>query len=355
MKTTEPQGPAGPRSALAREVNRDQDDSVVRPREESRVPDPGRSCGDGPPSVLITGAAGSLGRSLVTALGTDVRVIATDVNPPPTPVHGIAQVLDVRDPGLADLLREHDVDVVVHLAAILSPPPGMGEDVVRDIEVGGTENVVAACVSAGVDKLVYTSSGAAYGYAAANGPLLDEEAPLRGDRPFAYSLHKREIEELLDAARTTHPELGQLVFRVSTVLGPGVHSPITRLFERPVVLGLRGVDTPFCFAWEDDVVQCLRRGVLGDAVGTFNLTGDGVMTLREVAAGMERRFVGVPERLLRRGLAVLHDRGLTENTPEQVAFLRHRPVLSNARLKEQFGYVPRTTREAFEAYRSRRV
>lgn len=304
-------------------------------------------------TVLITGAAGSLGHQLVKALeADDVTVIATDIRTPPVPARGIGRVLDISDAGLVDLLREHSVDVVVHLAAILSPPKGMDPDALREIEVEGTRNVVDSCVAAGVGRFVYTSSGAAYGYSPDNAALLFEDAPLRGDHAFPYSFHKRLIEELLYETRRLHPELAQLVFRVSTVLGPGVRSPITQLFERPVVVGLREADTPFCFAWEADVVECLRLGVIGDAAGTFNLTGDGVMTLREVAAGLHRRFVGVPEGLLRRALSVLHARGLTDNTPEQVQFLKHRPVLANQRLKEEFGYTPaRTTREAFDAYR----
>ncbi len=305
-------------------------------------------------TVLITGAAGSLGHQLMQRLeADDVTVIATDIRPPPTPARGIALELDIRSNTLPDLLREHRVDVVVHLAAILSPPKGMDPDAVREIEVEGTRNVVDSCVAAGVGRFVYTSSGAAYGYSPDNAALLFEDAPLRGDRQFPYSLHKRLIEELLAETRELHPELSQLVFRVCTVLGPGVVSPITKMFERPVVVGLRDADTPFCFVWEQDVVECLRLGVMGDAAGTYNLTGDGVMTLREVAAGMHRRFVGVPEGLLRKALRVLHDRGLTENAPEQVQFLKYRPVLGNQRLKEEFGYTPRrTSRQAFDAYRA---
>ncbi len=308
-------------------------------------------------TVLVTGAAGSLGHQLIERLkADDVTVIATDIRPPPAPARGIGLTLDIRDEGLTDLLKEHEVDVVVHLAAILSPPKGMDEDTLREIEVEGTRNVVDSCVAAGVKRFVYTSSGAAYGYSADNAALLFEDAPLRGDRAFPYSFHKRLIEELLSEARHTSPELAQLVFRVSTVLGPGVRSPITQLFERPVVIGLREADTPFCFAWEADVVECLRLGVIGDAAGTFNLTGDGVMTLREVAQGLHRRFVGIPEGLLRKGLDLLHSRGLTDNTPEQVEFLKHRPVLANQRLKEEFGYTPsRTTRQAFDAYRAIRA
>ena len=71
---------------------------------------------------------------------------------------------------------------------------------------------------------------------------------------------------------------------------------------------------------------------------------------------MGHRFVGVPERVLRRGLASLHKRGLVQYGPEQVGFLRYRPVMSNRRLKEEFGYVPRkSSREVFELYRASRA
>jgi UDP-glucose 4-epimerase len=309
-------------------------------------------------TVLITGAAGSVGRALVQRLGQrdGIRVVATDVQPPPTPDRGVARILDVRDPGLADVLREHDVDGVVHLAAILSAPQGMSRETVRQIEVDGTQNVLDACLSAGVKRFVCTSSGAAYGYSPENGPLLDESAPLRGGEAFPYSHHKRLIEEMLVRYRDQHPELRQVVFRVSTILGVGVQSPITRLFERPVVLGLRGVDTPFCFVWDEDVVAALEQAIGGDADGTWNLTGDGVMTLREVAHGMGRRFLALPEGLLKKGLGLAHARGWSENSPEQTAFLRHRPVLSNERLKGEFGFVPsKSTREVFELYRSSRA
>jgi len=310
-------------------------------------------------TILITGAAGSVGRPLTRALvqqapeGT--KIIATDrVSPPEVP--GVSSsVMDIRDAKLGELLKAENVDVVVHLAAILNPPKGATREFLHDVDVKGTENVLRACLEAGVKKFVYTSSGAAYGYSAANAPLLLEEHPLRGNREFAYSWHKRLVEDMLAGYRAEHPELQQLIFRVSTVLGPDVHNTITDLFERKVVVGIRGVDTPFCFVWDQDVVQCLALGALTDGTGIYNLTGDGVMTLREVAAGMGRRYVGVPENVLRFGLSQLHKLGLSENSAEQVLFLRYRPVMGNSRLKTDFGFTPRkSTREVFELYRKSR-
>ena len=312
------------------------------------------------PTILITGAAGYIGRLLTKALlaqapeGT--RVIATDRVLPPEVPGVTSRVLDIRDPGLRALLEAEHVDVVVHLAAILNPPKGATRDFLHEVDVKGTENVVRACVDAGVKKFVYTSSGAAYGYSPANAPLLLEEHPLRGNREYAYSWHKRLVEELLAKYRAEHPELQQLVFRVSTILGPDVHNTITDLFERKVVVGLRGVDSPFCFVWDQDVVQCLVAGALSERTGVYNVTGDGVMTLREVAKAMHRPFAGIPEKLVRFGLRQLHKRGLSENSEEQVLFLRYRPVLGNEKLKTEFGFTPRkSSREVFELYRKSRV
>ncbi len=311
-------------------------------------------------TIFITGAAGYVGRLLVRALAEraprETRVIATDRVVPPEVSGVVSRIVDVRDERLAELLEAESVDVVVHLAAILNPPKGAGRELLHDVDVKGTENVLRAAIAAKVGRFVYTSSGAAYGYSPANAPLLLEEHPLRGNREFAYAWHKRLVEELLARYRAEHPELAQLVFRVSTILGPSVHNTITKLFEQRVVTGIRGVDSPFSFVWDEDVVECLARGALGEATGTYNLTGDGVMTLREVAHGMGRPYVGVPEGALRFALRQLHLRGLSEHSEEQVLFLKHRPVLGNERLKTSFGYVPRkSTREVFELYRASRA
>ena len=60
--------------------------------------------------------------------------------------------------------------------------------------------------------------------------------------------------------------------------------------------------------------------------------------------------------LLHTALAVLKPLGLTQYGPEQLDFLRYRPVLLNTRLKEVFGYTPRyTSAEVFELYRQARL
>ncbi len=311
-------------------------------------------------AVLITGAAGYVGglvtRALAEARGRFRTIVASDVRA--VPEHErldgvIYRQLDIRSAELGEAIAEFGIDTVVHLAAIVSPRPGDDRSLQYSVDVQGTRNLLEACVAHDVGKLVYTSSGAAYGYSPDNAALLREEDPLRGNEIFAYSWHKRLVEELLDEYRHAHPNLGQVVLRVSTVLGSGTRNQITALFERKVVVGIKGVDSPFCFIWDQDLVACIVEAVHGARTGVFNITGDGVLTLREIATMMGRRYLGIDERLLTGALAVLNRRGWVPYGPEQVLFLRHRPVLANERLKRDFGYRPRkTTREVFEVYRS---
>ena len=312
-------------------------------------------------SVLVTGAGGYIGRQLVAALvaaGVE-RVVAVDVRDEPLAdrVGGVVyRVGDVRDPELAELLREHSVDSVVHLAAIVTPGKGSSRELEHSIDVLGTENVVKTCVDTGVGQLVVTSSGAAYGYHPDNPIPLSEDDALRGNPEFAYSDHKRQVEELLARARVEHPELRQLVFRPGAILGDTTRNQITNLFEQRFVLGIAGSDAPFTFIWDRDVVACIVKGVLEDAAGTYNLAGDGMTTMPEIARRLGKRYVPVPAWLIRGALSVLRPLRLSQYGPEQVDFLRYRPVLSNARLKEDFGYVPQlSSTEVFERYRRARA
>lgn len=311
---------------------------------------------EGRRGVLVTGGTGHVGRLALEALATHGAgpLVSLDVRAPAAPRAGVVEVrADVRDADLVALLRAHAVAAVVHCAAIVTPPPGMGEDELHAIEVGGTRRLVAACVEAGVQHLTMMSSGAAYGYHPRNRlrPLVESDS-VPGSPGFAYSRHKAEVETLLAEARREHPGLGQLVLRPGTILGAGTSNQITALFERPVVLGLRGVEVAFVLVWDRDVAEVVARGVTERVTGTFNLAGDGVLTLADIAAIEGRRLVRVPPALIAAALQVLDRLGVGPYGPEQVDFLRYRPVLSNDALKAAFPGLPtRSTREAYEAYR----
>ena len=147
---------------------------------------------------------------------------------------------------------------------------------------------------AGVRHLTVSSSGAAYGYHADNPEWIDEADPLRAGEAFAYAHHKRLVEEMLARYRKTNPQLAQLVLRISTVLGATTRNQITALFERKRILAVRGSDSPFTFVWDEDVVGAMLHGVTHDIAGVFNLTGDGKLTIHEIAWILGKPMLTLP-------------------------------------------------------------
>jgi len=308
--------------------------------------------------VLVTGGSGFLGTSVVAGLvASDAIecVVSADIRVPSPGVRlsGVRyERVDVTDAAeLPELLRTHKIDTVVHLASIVNP--GRATTVTQEfaVDVEGSRAVFAACVEAGVSRIVVSSSGATYGYHADNPEWITEIDPLRGNDDFPYSKHKRMVEEMLGELRATAPQLSQTIFRIGTILGPAVDNQITALWEGRRVLKLVGSDSPFVFIWVDDVVEVMVRAATGGPAGIFNVAGDGKMTISEIAQGLGKKLIVLPPWVFAVALWAGHGLRLTPHKPAQVKFLRYRPVLDNRALRESFGYRPsKTSREAFGAY-----
>ena len=305
--------------------------------------------------VLVTGGSGFLGTSVVAGLvEAGHEVISADLRVPDAHAAIAHHVLmDVRDPSrVNEVVHEWRPEVVVHLASIVTPGKDSSRALERAVDVDGTSYVLDACLTHGVRRIVVSSSGAAYGYHRDNPEWITEDQPVRGNQEFAYADHKRLVEEMLADLRESRPDLEQVVLRIGTILGERVDNQITALFQRRRLLKIRGSRSPFVFIWDSDVVAIIQRAVTGEVTGVFNVAGDGALTVDQIAAGLGKGTLTLPEPVLRRALAVGKLLGLTAYGPEQTKFLQFRPVLDNTRLKEVFGYVPSyTSAEAFEAWR----
>lgn len=309
-------------------------------------------------TVFITGAGGYIGGELLRNLQKEghFSLIAADIREVDAErrIPGVSyESGDIRTSEFRDLIARTKPDVVVHLASIVSA--GGDPEFEYSVDVLGTKNVLDACVEAEVGQIIITSSGASYGYYEDSPQWISESDPLRGNEDFAYSRHKRMVEEMLEDYREKHPQLKQLIFRPGSVIGKDVSNQITNLFEKPFVLGIAGSDCSFVFIWDQDVVACILKGVEEGKEGIFNLAGDGALPMREIAAILGKPYLPLPAWLIGGALGLVRRLGLGKLGPEHVKFLQFRPVLSNEKLKSDFGLIPqKTTREVFDFYRKAR-
>ena len=257
-------------------------------------------------TVAVTGPTGEIGRPFVAALekAREVRRIVGMARRPFDPArHGWRKTEyrqgDVLDRAAVDALVA-DADVVVHLAFIVT----RASERSRDVNVDGSRNVFEATVAAGVKRLVYSSSVAAYGFPADVDGLLTEDMPARGHDRFPYSAHKAEVERVLGEA-LAGGATEAWVFRPCIVAGPEAPAlvdavPYLRLHRRlPKILRplpvLPDPGVRFQLVHHDDVALALRAGVLGRGTpGAYNLAGPGEITMRDLAAALGMRALPVP-------------------------------------------------------------
>lgn len=292
--------------------------------------------------ILITGAGGLVGRTLLPEL-LEHEVLATDLNAENLPKDTPFTRMDVTGTDPDQVIQSFRPEVVIHLASIVTPPKGSHRRLEYQVDVMGTQNILKACLQHGVRRLVVTSSGAAYGYHPRNIHPLTEEATPQGNPEFAYSHHKRLVEEMLARARADHPQLEQVILRVGTILGAGVDNQITALFRKKRLLRVAGTEGAFVFIWTQDLARILLRAATVGPAGIYNVAGDGALPLAQIATILGKPMLSLPAWALRAALTVAHPLGLSRYGPEQVRFLQYRPVLDNTRLKQEFGYTPKRT------------
>lgn len=306
-------------------------------------------------NILITGAAGYVGSQLLTKISSNLdqfnKVVAMDLRevPESQQLKGIIYISeDIRSENVAQIIDQYHINSIVHLAAVVTPGQDSNREFEYSIDVLGTKNVLEAAINHGVRHFITTSSGAAYGYHQDNPEWISEEDSLRGNPEFAYSDHKRLVEEMLADYRKLHPELKQTIFRVGTILGNTTRNQITALFERKKILVINGFETPFVFIWDQDLINIIHQAIITEKSGIYNVAGDGAIYPRDIAKALGKNIQIMTPFVMRSILRIQKWLKMSNTDPAQLVFIMHRPVLANKKLKEEFGDIPlKTSREAF--------
>ena len=120
---------------------------------------------------------------------------------------------------------------------------------------------------------------------------------------------------------------------------------VTLIFDQKFITGLMGYEGLFNFIWSEDVVDYLIEAVTTDITGEYNIAGDGALSLRQIAAIANKFYLPLPAGLIQAALTILKPLGLSQYGPEQVKFIKYRPVLSSKKIRNDFQHRPKYNSE----------
>ncbi|MDG4827829.1 NAD-dependent epimerase/dehydratase family protein [Solwaraspora sp. WMMD1047] len=308
--------------------------------------------------IVITGATGNVGTALLRRLSDepDIEVIGIarrtprpDAGPPYQGVRWHA--LDLGDPACLKPLTEllAGVDAVVHLAWRIQPSHRRAR--LRRTNLGGTRHLLTAMLDAGIRKLVYASSVAAY----SPGPKdrrVDESWPTTGVGSSGYSVDKAAVEALLDRYEREHPELLVTRLRKALVFQRDAGSEITRYFigrlaptsllrtgRLPVIPRHRQLRGQVLHA--DDAAEAYLLALRSDLVGPFNLATEPVLDGPLLAEELGAMPVPTPMVALRLAVRAAWRARIVPTEPGWLDLTASAPIVDCSRARDELGWRPR--------------
>lgn len=303
--------------------------------------------------VLVTGVSRDLGRRFARAIAADPsvdRVVGVDAVPPRGDIGDVSFVrADIRNPVIAKVIVKEDVDTVVHMSVISTPGSAGGRNTMKELNVIGTMQLLAACQKApGLRALVVKSSTAVYGASHRDPAMFTEDLEPRRTPRAGYAKDVIEVEGYVRGFARRRPDVRVTTLRAANVVGPEVTSPLTSYFRLPVVPTVLGYDPRLQFLHERDLLSVLRHAVTAEVAGTFNVAGDGMLMLSQAVRRLQRPTVPLPSFALGRVRSTLRSARIADISPELLALLTYGRGVDTSRMRTELGFEPTfTTAEAF--------
>lgn len=306
--------------------------------------------------VLVTGVSRYLGGQMARRLTDDPtidRVIGVDVVPPRDDI-GRAEFVraDIRNPIISKVINAAEVDTVVHMGVIATPVQAGGRMSMKEINVIGTMQLLAACQkSASVRRLVVKSTTSVYGAGPRDPAMFSEDVEPKHAPSTGWAKDSVEVEAYVRGFARRRPDVTVTTLRFANFIGPRVQTPMTSYFSLPAVPVVMGYDARLQFVHEDDGLRAIHEAATGDTAGIFNIAGDGILPLSQAIRLAGRApFPLLPPLVSIAGRAMIST-GLADFSPEQVRFLTFGRGVDTTRMREVLGFEPEyTTQQAFESF-----
>ncbi len=300
--------------------------------------------------VLVTGVAGDLGRrcaaQLSTAPGVD-RVVAVDVLPPRGDLGGADFVrADIRNPVIAKVIVRERVDTVVHTSVAATAAAAGGRSSTKELNVIGTMQLLAACQQAPeLRKLVVKSSAAFYGASHRDPAMFTEDMTAKRLPGSGYAKDVTEVESYTRGFARRRPDVAVTTLRTANLIGPTITSAMSGYFGLPVLPSVLGFNPRLQFLHEQDALDVLQHAATSEVAGTYNVAGDGVLTLSQVVRRLGRPTLPMPAALVPSFGSALRQTKVADFSPDAVAFLTFGRGLDTTRMRTMLGFEPRYTTE----------
>lgn len=304
----------------------------------------------------MTGVAGDLGRQLAVQLAAAPeieRVVAIDVLPPRGDLGGADFVrADIRNPVIAKIIVRERVDTVVHASVAATAAAAGGRSSTKELNVIGTMQLLAACQqSPQVSKLVVRSSSSFYGASHRDPAMFTEDMTAKRIPSGGYAKDVNEVESYTRGFARRRPDVSVTTLRLANVLGPSITTAMSGYFGLPVLPTVLGHNPRLQFLHERDALDVLQHAVVGGASGTYNVAGDGVMTLGQAARRLGRPTVALPAALVPTMGQALRQTRNADFSPDAIAHLTYGRGIDTTRMRSMLGFHPRfTTEGTFEDF-----
>ncbi|GAB2971482.1 NAD-dependent epimerase/dehydratase family protein [Amycolatopsis acidiphila] len=300
--------------------------------------------------VVVTGASGNVGSSVVEALGADPGVgsILGIVRRQPgwTPPKTEWALADVAKDDLGYLLR--GADVVIHLAWLFQPTHDPATTWAANVL--GSIKLFEAAGREQVPALVHASSVGAYSPGPQDTPV-DESWPTHGWPEAAYPREKAYLERYLDGFEPRHPGTRVVRMRPGFIFKRESASQQRRLFAGPFVPGLLArpslipvvPDIPglrMQALHSADAGQAYRLAALRDVRGAFNLAAEPVLDADVLARLLGARKVRLPGWAVRGPLAAAWRLHAVPATPGLFETVLRLPIMDTTRARAELGWSP---------------
>jgi UDP-glucose 4-epimerase len=277
--------------------------------------------------VLVTGVSRDLGARFARALAADpdLQVVGVDVVPPRHDLGAVAFVrADIRNPVISKVITGRDVDTVVHMAMVVTPTGPGGRSSMKEINVIGTMQLLAACQKAeSFRKLIVQSSVSVYGASPHDPARFTEDMSPRVQPRTGFGKDSVEIETYVRGLARRRPDVSVTTLRLATLMGAGVDSHVTRYLSLPVVPRVLGFDARLQFLHPTDAVTALLRVTADDLPGTYNVAAPDVLTLTQVLRMLGRPGIGVPHACAPSVAGLLRQAHLSDLSADQIDALTY--------------------------------